>query len=61
MIVVSCYFPPSLSDAEFMRDLHELEVRVREASGRPIIVLGDFNAPAWDPGQPNRNGKLLLE
>ena len=55
--------PPSLSDAEFMRDLHELEVRVREASGRPIIIVGDFNAraPASDPGQANRRGKLVLD
>ncbi|XP_011059985.1 PREDICTED: uncharacterized protein LOC105149338 [Acromyrmex echinatior] len=46
-----------------MRDLYELEVRVREASGRPIIILGDFNAraPAWDPGQPNKRGKLVLD
>jgi len=63
VIVVSCYFPPSLGDGEFLRDLNELGVRVREVPGRPIFILGDFNArsPAWDPGQPNRRGKLLLD
>ena len=63
MIVVSCYFPPSLSDGEFLRDLRELEAKMREVIGRPIIVLGDFNvrAPAWDPEQSNRRGRLLLD
>ena len=63
VIVVSCYFPPSLGDDEFLRDLNELGVRVREVAGRPITILGDFNArsPAWDPGQPNRRGRLLLD
>ncbi|XP_011063046.1 PREDICTED: uncharacterized protein LOC105151188 [Acromyrmex echinatior] len=58
--IVSCYFPPSLSDGAFLRDLREMEERV---PGRPVIVMGDFNArsPSWDPGQPNRRGRLLAD
>ena len=63
IIVVSCYFPPSLRPDEFMRDLKELEVRLLEATGQPVIVVGDFNARshAWDSGHPNRRGCLLME
>ncbi|KAG5327721.1 PO11 protein, partial [Pseudoatta argentina] len=63
MIMVSCYFPLSLSNSEFLYDLRELETKVQEVRGRPIIVLGDFNAraPTWDPGQPNRRGRLLMD
>ncbi|XP_018377832.1 PREDICTED: uncharacterized protein LOC108770659 [Trachymyrmex cornetzi] len=61
-IVVSCYFPPSLSDDEFARDLRELERRLADTVGRPVVVADDFNARAlaWDRKR-NRRRDLLLE
>lgn len=60
--VVSCYFPPNLNNAEFIRDIRELEIKLLDERGRPFIVMGDFNAraPAWDPGQSNRRGRILI-
>ncbi|KYN29295.1 hypothetical protein ALC57_01273 [Trachymyrmex cornetzi] len=46
MIVVSCYFPPSLSDGKFSRDLYELENKLLGVTGCPVIITGDFNARA---------------
>ncbi|XP_018361217.1 PREDICTED: uncharacterized protein LOC108759967 [Trachymyrmex cornetzi] len=62
-VVVSCYFPPSLSDEDFLTDMSELEGRLAQVVGRPVIVAGDFNARAyaWDRGGRNRRGDLLLE
>ncbi|XP_018361299.1 PREDICTED: uncharacterized protein LOC108760024, partial [Trachymyrmex cornetzi] len=61
-VVVSCYFPPSLDEEEFLRDLSELERKLTGALGRPIVIAGDFNARAlaWDGGGRNRRGDLLL-
>ncbi|XP_018363206.1 PREDICTED: uncharacterized protein LOC108761276 [Trachymyrmex cornetzi] len=62
-VIVSCYFPPSLSEEEFLRDLRELEVRLAGTVGRPVVIAGDFNARAfaWDGGGRNRRGDLLLD
>ncbi|XP_018361405.1 PREDICTED: uncharacterized protein LOC108760108 [Trachymyrmex cornetzi] len=61
-VVVFCYFPPSLDDEDFLRDLGELEGKLTGALGRPIVIAGDFNARAlaWDSGGRNRRGDLLL-
>ncbi|KYN16905.1 hypothetical protein ALC57_10815 [Trachymyrmex cornetzi] len=62
--VVSCYFPPSLSYAEFVHNLDEMDDKLRDVlrKGHPTIVAGDFNAraQAWDSGRTNRRGDILL-
>ncbi|XP_018314211.1 uncharacterized protein, partial [Mycetomoellerius zeteki] len=64
MTVVSCYFPPSLSYAEFARDMDNMDRGLREVlrRGHPTIIAGDFNAraQAWDLGRPNRRGDFLM-
>ncbi|KYN29098.1 hypothetical protein ALC57_01461, partial [Trachymyrmex cornetzi] len=46
IIVVSCYFSPSLSEVEFSRDLYELENKLLGVRGYPVVIVGDFNARA---------------
>lgn len=55
--------PPIFSDDEFMHDLRELEDKLLDVIGRPIVIMGNFNAraPAWDSGQANRRGRLLTD
>lgn len=48
-LVISCYFPPSLSYQDYCRALDEIEEVLTANSQHEIIISGDFNAksPMW--------------
>ncbi|XP_018312253.1 uncharacterized protein [Mycetomoellerius zeteki] len=63
LTVVSCYLPPSLDIEEYKDALRKLEHQVKMARPKALMIAGDFNArsPAWDRGEGNRRGRILLD
>lgn len=58
--VISSYFSPNASLADFIQDLDNLLLFCLRCS-KPLLVTGDFNAksPAWFPGPWDRRGHAV--